>query len=297
MSKLPVNICQIAPPNYPHHQAFDELVVALLAGFASIGCSVSMRHNALAEKGINIMVGANLLTAAQCARIGPETIIYNLEQIDEASTWLTPHYRQLLGRLRVLDYSADNARRLTILTGNTAVAVLPVAYVPNLSRVTRHPAPDVDVLFYGSINDRRRQLIDALKARGVTVAEVFGLYGSARDQVISRAKLVLNVHFYESSVFEVVRVSYLLANRVPVVSERGTNTAIYPWLADACRFAEYSRLPDAVEELLADSELLSDIGERGFRDFSAKPIEMFLKPLSEFLDPPQPPAIAGHRSG
>ena len=40
---------------------------------------------------------------------------------------------------------------------------------------------------------------------------------------IARSKIVLNLHQYDAQVFEIVRVSYLLANRRAVVSERGAN--------------------------------------------------------------------------
>jgi hypothetical protein len=49
------------------------------------------------------------------------------------------------------------------------------------------------------------------------------VYGQARDALVARARIQLNVHYYEAKVFEVVRVSYLLANGRFVVSETGAD--------------------------------------------------------------------------
>jgi hypothetical protein len=78
---------------------------------------------------------------------------------------------------------------------------------------------DLDVLFYGALNERRRRVLEDCLARGLRVEHLFGVYGAARDRFIARAKLVLNVHFYPTQIFEAIRVSYLLSNRKVVLSE------------------------------------------------------------------------------
>jgi hypothetical protein len=88
---------------------------------------------------------------------------------------------------------------------------------------------DIDVLFYGSLNDRRREVLQGIERAGLAagkrnlrVVHAYGAYGASRDALVSRAKIVLNLHFYEAKVFEVVRVSQLLANGRFVISEGGT---------------------------------------------------------------------------
>ena len=53
-----------------------------------------------------------------------------------------------------------------------------------------------------------------------------GVRGAERDALIARARLVLNLHFYPTAIFELVRVSYLLANGKAVVAECGPETEI-----------------------------------------------------------------------
>jgi hypothetical protein len=51
------------------------------------------------------------------------------------------------------------------------------------------------------------------------VHHAYDVWGPARDELIARAKVVLNLHYYEAAIFEQVRVSYLLNNEALVISE------------------------------------------------------------------------------
>ena len=62
--------------------------------------------------------------------------------------------------------------------------------------------------------------------KGLTVKSLFGVYGKERDAWIERSKLVINHHYYQSQIFEVVRVFYLLTNSVAVVGEVNDTTSI-----------------------------------------------------------------------
>ena len=93
------------------------------------------------------------------------------------------------------------------------------------SRASRPSPEDIDVLFVGSVNERRLIVLKQLAAQGINVDARFNLYGAERDAFVARARIILNVHFYDARLFEIVRVSYLLANRKCVVSETGSDTA------------------------------------------------------------------------
>jgi hypothetical protein len=110
------------------------------------------------------------------------------------------------------------------------------------------------VLFYGSINERRWHIIQSLKAHGVRTETVFGVYGNERDKLIARSKILLNVHFYEAKVFEVVRVSYLLANQRFVISERGANLLEEDTFSGGVVFADYNDLVKTCLDFLSRSD-------------------------------------------
>ena len=102
---------------------------------------------------------------------------------------------------------------------------VPIGYVPELTRIA--PAPeDIDVLFYGALSERRYAVLRDLHDRGLRVKWLLGAFGASRDAWIARSKIVINVHYWEAKIFEIARVSYLLANRRAVVSERGADPTL-----------------------------------------------------------------------
>ena len=42
-----------------------------------------------------------------------------------------------------------------------------------------------------------------------------------RDYILNRSKIVLNINYYDNSVLETARLSYLIANKAFVISEPG----------------------------------------------------------------------------
>jgi hypothetical protein len=120
------------------------------------------------------------------------------------------------------------------------------------------------VLFYGSLNDRQQAIVLGLRSRGVKAEAAFGVYGSQRDRLIARAKVVLNLHYYESKVFEAVRVSYLLANWRFVVCERGCDAAEEAEFTQGIVFADYGDLVDACVAYLGRPDERQRIAQAGF---------------------------------
>ena len=95
------------------------------------------------------------------------------------------------------------------------------------------------MLMYGLSGERRLQTFHGLSQLGLSAVFVSGLYGAARDELISRAKVVLNINLYaRMRILEIVRVSYLLANKKAVVADRDANTSVEDdVMRDAVRFA------------------------------------------------------------
>ena len=70
---------------------------------------------------------------------------------------------------------------------------------------------------------------------------------------------------YEAKVFEIVRVSYLLANSCCVVSEIGSDVRTEEPLSDGIAFTDYSNLVGCCMGLLANNEEQSRLRSEGFR--------------------------------
>ena len=243
----------VRPPGYAHAEAFSEIAETLFHALRALGQDVVLAD--APEPGRRpLVLGSNLLSA-HAVPLPPDAILYNLEQVDPGSSWMTPALLDLFRRHEVWDYSARNACRYADL-GLPAPRVVPVGWVPELSRIA--PAEeDLDVLFYGSMNERRRAVLAALSERGLRVHSAFGVYGAERDRLVARSKVVLNVHYYEAKVLELVRLSYLLANGRCVVSERGADPAEERELEGGVGFADYDAIADTCARLCAEP------GERG----------------------------------
>lgn len=252
----------VSPPGYVHSRGLDDVAAALSEAFAELGGSAPFvrRPEDLAGR-TPIVLGAHLLPEG--ADLPPDAILLNLEQAGPGNPNFTPAYRALLRRHPVLDYSARNARALA-LEGVESLRVLPIGYAPSLTRVAHRAQKDVDVLFYGSLNPRRKRILVALENAGVKVLHRFGVYGAERDEAIGRARIVLNLHFYETAIFEVVRVSYLLANAAPVVTEGDADDEDIAPFRDGLAIAPYDGLVAACRALLADAPRRQSLARAGF---------------------------------
>src|SRR5262249_20530277 len=104
-----------------------------------------------------------------------------------------------------------------------------------------------------------------------------GVYGSRRDAAIARARVVLNLHLYETRIFEVVRVAYLLANSKAVVAECDETSEVEPDLREAVRAVPYGDVPDACCELVADDAARRALERRSFAIFSARDEAAYLR--------------------
>ena len=255
----------VSPPGYTHSRCFEEVALGLSEAFGALGYDAPVVTQPELVTGTPIILGCNLL-GATAPPAG--AILFNLEQISLDSVWLGAGYIDLLRRHRVWDYSTRNVSALAEL--GIAATLCEIGYSPGLTRIEPAPVQDIDVLFIGSMNERRHAVLQGLADRGVNVFTAFNLYGAERDALCARAKIVINIHYYEAKVLEIVRISYLLANRVVVVSESGQDLVLEASLAEGIAFAPYGELIPTCLGLLADADRRARLGRAGFDMFSTR---------------------------
>ncbi len=98
-----------------------------------------------------------------------------------------------------------------------------------------------DVLFAGSINARRAQIINRLAEADCTVRLIDTReprFGSELEDLMRDSKVVLNLHYYEPGVFEVFRVAPAVARGHIVISEADPAGEGHDW----CKCVPYENL-------------------------------------------------------
>lgn len=152
--------------------------------------------------------------------------LYETENmLDPSSSWVGPSTRLRLAcpANPWLNYSAANAS----MFGD---GVHPLRKIHNLpARDDRTPRP-IDVLFVGSLNKRRLDILSRLQLFGAKVHVPPGpVFGNALAILEGRSKLLLNVHFYTPGVFESFRVVPAAHRGTPVISEKSERNEGADW--------------------------------------------------------------------
>lgn len=258
----------VTPPGYIHSRCFEETALALSEAFAELGYAAPVLTRPDPALGTAIVLGANLINTLTHS-LPAKLVLFNLEQVHPDSPWFEPAYVELLRRHTVWDYSQRNIATLAGL--GVKASLCGIGYTDGLTRIPHSMVQDVDVAFVGSDCPRRHAVLAALHGQGFKVHAVAGLYGADRDALYSRAKIVLNLHYHEAQVFEIVRVSYLLANRICVVSEVGLDHNLEDPFARGVAFAYYGELVEACRQLLQRPEARRRYATAGFEAFKAMP--------------------------
>ncbi|WOI34370.1 class I SAM-dependent methyltransferase [Tritonibacter scottomollicae] len=270
MTQAPVsyNIVIVQPAGYKHSASFNEIAETLQHGLEELDLPVKL-SNRIAPAARNIILGANLLSHTDIGPLPGDTIIYNFEQLSDDSIWVTPAFRALLQTYQVWDYSLRNIKYLQSLGCRYEPRLVPLGFVEQLNRIEKPAEQDIDVLFYGSFNERRQKALLDLRSRGVNVVPLMDAYGATRDAYIARAKIIVNIHYFDTKIFEIARVSYLLANKKAVVSECGPTTEITSELKGALKLVEYDEITEACLALLQDDDARCALEQSAYDVFSA----------------------------
>jgi SAM-dependent methyltransferase len=243
-----IHLCIVQPVGYVHSLGFIDPARYFRHQFRRFGARVSMAKNRLRHDAVNFVFGAHLGFDATL-RERHACVFVNLEQLGAGGATVSPAYLNLLATSAVADYDANNVAAYA--KDVDAVPVVPILHAPYLASSSAMPLAErpIELLFIGSMNPRRRALIDRIEAQGVQVTMFdSALYGAERDHFITQAKAVLNVHFYESSRFEQVRVSHCLSLGTPVISERGAACRPHPAFEDSVSWFDERSLPQCFAE-------------------------------------------------
>jgi hypothetical protein len=202
-------------------------------------------------------------------RVPPGAIIYNLENVDvQVSGDAFPDHE-------IWDFSGRNATRWR--DPRKPVHHVPAGHHSSMERF--QPLPwddrDIDIVFTGCMNVRRQHVLDTLARRGLKILTLSTVYGPDRDKILARAKLAINMLYYEDGTFAVLRTAHYAANSIAVVSEIANEAPTWTYPAPV----PYARLVDSCHDLLeGGEEKLVSVAAEALRRFREHPLKLPAQP-------------------
>lgn len=265
---LPLHLAIIQPPGYVHSLGFLDQARYFRYQFRRLGHEVTIAKNRLREDAVNFVFGAHLGFPSDW-NDRHVCLFVNLEQLGQGGSRQSAAYLDLLRSHAVVEYDAANIP--VYRSGATDVPLVNFLHAPYLAATAPVPLEDrpIDLLFFGSINDRRRRLFDRIEATGIQISMFdHPLYGPERDHFIRLSKAVLNCHFYDSARFEQSRAFSCLSLGTPVISERTADTRPPAAYEDAIFWFDAAR----PERVFADT-----FGQRDFFDVAQAKLAAFAR--------------------
>lgn len=279
MPRRVFHVCHILPEGRAYHglNGYTEIAQTLLWGLQALGHEASYGRNSTRAGAVNLVLGAQMLAEEQLDELPRGTVIYNLEQMAKVPLErIRPVMRKLAQRFAVWDYSEANLERWQALGRKARYVKL--GWAPVLERIARAERQDIEVLLYGIPSEERLRIFYAVAAPGIACVFACGLYGEDRDGLVSRSKLVLNASAYTTSrIFEIARVSYLLANAKAVITDLRPDTVIEPDIREAVVGSSAERIVADCLRLLDDERKRRELEEHGREVFRARDIRAIVQ--------------------
>lgn len=174
-------------------------------------------------------------------------VAFQMEQ-SVSSRWFEESYlRTLENSYAIFDYSTLNVQFLQDKgLSLKQVYYTPISYIPHYAPTTP-TTKEYDVLFYGDANnERRKEYLAALKKKYKTKV-ISNIFGKELYNEISKAKLVVNIHYYEGALLETTRIYECLSRDALVVSESSSDIAEHQNLQN---IVDFTKIGD-IDEMMA----------------------------------------------
>lgn len=262
----PFNVTLIQPAGYVHALALLEAAQFVHVCLQDCGFTATYATNHIAPEAHNIVFCAHMMDTAGLNALPPDTIIFNSEQLLNRGAWpLAAPYLDALAKFYVWDHSLANLPLIT----HPRKDFIPFTFHPALVRSPKTARREC-LVFYGALSERRTKLIADIRAGGVPVKTLFGVYGAERDAEMLEAWAVLNIHGTETiGTFEPIRCFHPLTNGVPVISEASTHDPTFQVYSDWLFSFRTPGLAAGVAGLYHDRDGFARAAQQKLQDFRA----------------------------
>lgn len=177
-------------------------------------------------------------------------VVFQLEQLSENSKSWNDRYKLLLrNAIAVFDYSCRNINFLQ----NSNLKLKRLFYLPIFSkevRLHRVASYKYDILFYGSLTERRKLILTQLK-KDFSIHIITNVFGEKILDEIRQSRVVINLHSYDNSLLESARLAECLSLGKVVISESGIDQENYKYFEDIVHFVPPGNL-DELKQTIKD---------------------------------------------
>ena len=181
-------------------------------------------------------------------------IVYNFEQLTTEKKWSEEYINFLRNALYVIDYSLSNVIWLNSIDINSYF--LPFEILDTkIYRSLKSYDKDIDVLFIGSLNDRRKKWLNKLIYLNsqFTIKIITNKFYKDSYDFFARSKILLNIHYYEQNrISEISRIIHALENSCIVLTENSDDFYYNQLLNGIVTITNYDTLIDDVINILSD---------------------------------------------
>lgn len=160
-----------------------------------------------------------------------------------------PEYKIMCDNaMKVLDYSKN----------------LEIRYSNNY-RVECEESKEIDVLFYGVLSHRRKELLNKIDVPNKVILHTSPpVAGADLWKLINKSKIVLLINTHDSSQeFDWVRLSPLLSNKVFVIVEKNDDPK-YDYLSNHIAITNYDYIPTLIKHFLKNPLGRAQWADKGF---------------------------------
>lgn len=257
---------------YSRGNALQEVIEKTRAGESTQWCILTTPHTLFIARSIADRLAAHnisseivtsppdgfghdfyiVLCAQMFEKLPPNErrILFQLEQ-SVSSRWFTDTYLSALeNSLAVFEYSLTNIEFLAMKgIQYPHLYYLPIGLSSPEVELPPSEQKEYDFLFYGDSNSspRRQRMLAELQKR-FSVKIYNNLFGEEMKEAIRRARIVVNIHYYDGALLEMPRIQECIALGVPVLSEGSSDQDEYPELSGAVRFFKEDSITDMLHE-------------------------------------------------
>lgn len=258
-----INICIIKQikTNYP--AVFEDSAHCISHSLKKIGRNNIITYNTIDPSIPNIVLGVgagNTVPIHEFREIArpDKTIIFNMEQTGSDSQFINNDYLQLLSEYTILDYNEANINTTSKITKNRIRGLeFPLAPFFDLPTNTlKQPEIIYDYGFYGKINQDRAEKISQLQEAGLKIKIISGSYGQFLTDSIMDCKAILNLHYYDTHIFEAARALRPTAIGIPIISEKSILPKTVNWKESGIYFTEGELCKNALDIINNKDQLI-----------------------------------------